>query len=130
VADCLLLALLLLCHRWLEGLPWFHRGRRPPGEQDVHDQSRRGEYAVTPLLSPTASQDLVLLQIGRNAEAFAAVAPPLSEVLDNTRTHLIHPSIQQRPKIKQQDGQDILVYGSATLVQTLIQHDLVDRSQE
>ncbi len=30
-------------------------------------------------------------------------------------------------KIKQQDGQDILVYGSAMLVQTLMQHDLVDR---
>lgn len=28
---------------------------------------------------------------------------------------------------KQQAGQDILVYGSATLVQTLMQHDLVDR---
>jgi dihydrofolate reductase len=29
--------------------------------------------------------------------------------------------------LKQQAGQDILVYGSATLVQTLIRHDLVDR---
>jgi dihydrofolate reductase len=30
-------------------------------------------------------------------------------------------------KLKQQDGQDIIVHGSATLVQTLMQHDLVDR---
>ena len=30
-------------------------------------------------------------------------------------------------KLKQQDGQDIVVHGSATLVQTLMQHDLVDR---
>ncbi|MBZ0301614.1 MAG: dihydrofolate reductase family protein [Anaerolineae bacterium] len=30
-------------------------------------------------------------------------------------------------RLKQQDGQDITVHGSATLVQTLIQHDLVDR---
>ncbi len=30
-------------------------------------------------------------------------------------------------KLKQQDGPDIVVHGSATLVQTLIQHDLVDR---
>jgi dihydrofolate reductase len=30
-------------------------------------------------------------------------------------------------KLKHQDGQDILVNGSATLVQTLMQHDLVDR---
>ncbi len=29
-------------------------------------------------------------------------------------------------KLKQQEGKDILVYGSATLVQTLMQHDLVD----
>jgi dihydrofolate reductase len=29
--------------------------------------------------------------------------------------------------LKQQDGQDIAVHGSATLVQTLVQHDLVDR---
>lgn len=30
-------------------------------------------------------------------------------------------------RLKQQDGIDIIVHGSATLVQTLIQHDLVDR---
>ena len=30
-------------------------------------------------------------------------------------------------KLKQQDGQDIIVHGSATLVQWLIQYDLVDR---
>jgi len=29
--------------------------------------------------------------------------------------------------LKQQDGQDITVHGSATLVHTLMQHDLVDR---
>jgi dihydrofolate reductase len=29
-------------------------------------------------------------------------------------------------ELKQQDGKDITVHGSATLVQTLIQHDLVD----
>lgn len=29
--------------------------------------------------------------------------------------------------LKQQDGKDITVHGSATLVQTLIRHDLVDR---
>ena len=29
--------------------------------------------------------------------------------------------------LRQQDGQDIIVHGSATLVHTLMQHDLVDR---
>ncbi|MEP7188862.1 MAG: dihydrofolate reductase family protein [Roseiflexaceae bacterium] len=35
--------------------------------------------------------------------------------------------VEELTKLKQQDGRDLLVYGSATLVQTLIQHDLVDR---
>jgi len=35
--------------------------------------------------------------------------------------------IEEITKLKQQDGPDIIVHGSATLVQTLMQHDLVDR---
>ncbi|MGH2543938.1 MAG: dihydrofolate reductase family protein [Ardenticatenaceae bacterium] len=35
--------------------------------------------------------------------------------------------VEEITKLKQQDGQDILVYGSAMLVETLMQHDLVDR---
>ncbi len=35
--------------------------------------------------------------------------------------------LEEITKLKQQDGKDIIVHGSATLVQTLIQHDLVDR---
>ena len=35
--------------------------------------------------------------------------------------------VEEIAKLKQQDGQDIVVHGSATLVQTLMQHDLVDR---
>jgi len=35
--------------------------------------------------------------------------------------------VEEIRKLKQQDGMDIAVHGSATLVQTLIQHDLVDR---
>ncbi len=34
--------------------------------------------------------------------------------------------VEEITKLKQQDGEDIIVHGSATLVQTLIQHDLVD----
>ena len=35
--------------------------------------------------------------------------------------------IDEISKLRQQDGGDITVHGSATLVQTLIEHDLVDR---
>ena len=35
--------------------------------------------------------------------------------------------VEEINKLKQQDGKDIIVHGSATLIQTLIQHDLVDR---
>ncbi len=35
--------------------------------------------------------------------------------------------VEELIKLKQQDGKDITVHGSATLVQTLIRHDLVDR---
>ena len=34
---------------------------------------------------------------------------------------------EELTELKQQDGRDILVYGSSQLVQTLMQHDLVDR---
>lgn len=35
--------------------------------------------------------------------------------------------VEEISKLKQQDGRDITVHGSAALVQTLMQHDLVDR---
>ena len=35
--------------------------------------------------------------------------------------------VKEINKLKQQQGKDIIVHGSGTLVQTLIQHDLVDR---
>jgi len=35
--------------------------------------------------------------------------------------------IETITRLKQQDGPDLVVHGSATLVQTLMQHDLVDR---
>ena len=35
--------------------------------------------------------------------------------------------VEEITRLKQQDGRDIAVHGSATLVQTLVQHDLVDR---
>jgi dihydrofolate reductase len=35
--------------------------------------------------------------------------------------------VEEITNLKQQDGKDVTVHGSATLVQTLMQHDLVDR---
>jgi dihydrofolate reductase len=35
--------------------------------------------------------------------------------------------VEEIAKLKQQDGPDIMVHGSATLAQSLMQHDLVDR---
>lgn len=45
----------------------------------------------------------------------------------NNSTLLQENIVEEVARLKQQEGKDILVYGSATLVQTLIQHDLVDR---
>ncbi len=43
-------------------------------------------------------------------------------------SHLIKENIPEEiSRLKQQPGQDILVHGSRTLVQTLIQHDLIDQ---
>jgi dihydrofolate reductase len=43
-------------------------------------------------------------------------------------SHIIKGNVvEEISKLRQQKGKDILVYGSATLVQTLMQHDLVDR---
>ncbi len=42
-------------------------------------------------------------------------------------SHIIKGSIvEEIIKLKQQDGENLVVHGSATLVQTLIQHNLVD----
>ncbi len=45
----------------------------------------------------------------------------------NNSTLLKHNIVEEIAKLKQQDGKTIMVHGSATLVQTLMEHDLVDR---
>jgi dihydrofolate reductase len=56
------------------------------------------------------------------------VSNTLEEPLEWTNSTLIKANIVEEITIlKQQDGKDITVHGSATLVQALMQHDLVDR---
>ncbi|NWJ46298.1 MAG: dihydrofolate reductase family protein [Chloroflexi bacterium] len=44
----------------------------------------------------------------------------------NNSTVLKENIVEEVSKLKQQSGQNILVFGSATLVQTLMEHDLID----
>ncbi|MBD3885240.1 dihydrofolate reductase [Phormidium tenue FACHB-886] len=55
------------------------------------------------------------------------VSTTLDRVEWNNSTLIKDNIAEEITKLKQQDGQDITVHGSATLVQTLMQHDLVDR---
>jgi dihydrofolate reductase len=56
------------------------------------------------------------------------VSKTLEEPLEWNNSTLIKDNIVvEITNLKQQDGKDITVHGSATLVQTLMQHDLVDR---
>ncbi len=55
------------------------------------------------------------------------VSKTLEEPLEWNNSTLIKDDIAQEiTALKQEDGKDIAVHGSATLVQTLMQHDLVD----
>jgi dihydrofolate reductase len=56
------------------------------------------------------------------------VSNTLEEPLEWTNSTLVKANIvEEITNLKQQDGKDITVHGSATLVQALMQHDLVDR---
>jgi dihydrofolate reductase len=55
------------------------------------------------------------------------VSTTLDKAEWNNSTLIKDNVVEEIAKLKQQDGKDIAVHGSATLVQTLIRHDLVDR---
>jgi len=55
------------------------------------------------------------------------VSTTLDKAEWNNSTLIKSNIVTEITKLKQQDGQDIMVHGSAALVQTLIQQDLVDR---
>ncbi len=61
-----------------------------------------------------------------NHVAKYVVSTTLDKADWNNSTLIKDNVVQEIAKLKQQDGRDIVVHGSATLVQTLIQHDLVD----
>ncbi len=54
------------------------------------------------------------------------VSTTLDKVEWNNSTLIKDNIVEEITKLKQQDGKDIAVHGSIALVQTLIQHDLVD----
>ena len=55
------------------------------------------------------------------------VSTTLEEPLEWNNSTLIKGSVAEEvSKLKQQPGQDILIYGSGELVHTLMQHDLID----
>jgi dihydrofolate reductase len=54
------------------------------------------------------------------------VSTTLDKVEWNNSTLIKGDIVEELTKLKQQDGLNILVYGSATLVRTLMQHDLID----
>jgi dihydrofolate reductase len=63
-----------------------------------------------------------------NNTAKYVVSKTLEVPLEWNNSTLIKDNIMEDiTNLKQQDGKDIAVHGSATLVQTLMQHDLVDR---
>lgn len=55
------------------------------------------------------------------------VSTTLDKVEWNNSTLIKDNIVEEINKLKEGDGKDITVHGSATLVQTLMQHDLVDR---
>lgn len=61
-----------------------------------------------------------------NNVAKYVVSTTLDKAEWNNSTLIKDNIVEEIAKLKQQDGKDIVVHGSATLVQTLIQHDLVD----
>jgi dihydrofolate reductase len=55
------------------------------------------------------------------------VSTTLDKAEWNNSTLIKDDVVEEITKLKQQDGRDIMVHGSAMLVQTLMRHDLLDR---
>jgi dihydrofolate reductase len=115
----------------------FEHGGWSFGYWDEQMQQRMGEFMGKPF-------DLVL---GRKTyEIFAAYWPhsdePAAELLNKATKHVASTTLRELEwenskliegdvpegvrALKQQDGPELQVHGSANLIQTLLQHDLVD----
>ena len=111
------------------------------GWQFQYDSDEAGQYKVDEL----ASVDALLL--GRNTyEAFAAYWPGQTDVRFGVpinklpkyvvsrslqtaawnNSHILRDLAKDVAALKKSDGGNILVYGSATLVKSLLHHDLID----
>lgn len=111
------------------------------GWQFKYSAPEIGKYKIDEL----SSVDTLLL--GKNTyEAFAAYWPGLSndgfadrinpmpkyvvsrslQKVSWNNSHILHDVAQDVAALKESDGGDILVYGSATLVKGLLHHDLID----
>jgi len=111
------------------------------GWQAKYPSPETGKYKVDEL----AAVDTLLL--GKNTyEAFAAYWPAQSgggfadrinqypkyvvsrslQKAEWSNSHILRDVAKDVPALKKSDGGDILVYGSATLVKSLLHHDLID----
>lgn len=111
------------------------------GWQFKYDSPQAGQYKVDEL----ASVDALLL--GKNTyelfagywphQSDAAFADPINRLpkyvvsrslqkAEWNNSHILRDVAKEVAELKKADGGDILVYGSATLVKSLLHHDLVD----
>ncbi len=89
-------------------------------------QNRQEQYggSVTSGPGDLEGLDRSLMEAARNGEGDGSGEEPLEW---NNSTLIKDNIVEEITNLKQQDGKDITVHGSATLVQTLMQHGLVDR---
>jgi hypothetical protein len=109
-------------------LSGFHSTGRPDCQQDLYDPSRGRKHSLTSLFGSLTSQDAVLFQISRNAEALDSVVTSLPKILGCSTSSVIHISIQQRP-IVFWDGMERDVLVIATGRRPLLGTALLDEQE-
>lgn len=95
-------------------------------EQQNTDALLLGRVTYEGFASAWAGSDADGAEFMNNVRKYV-VSNTLNTAEWNNSTVMNNNIIEEITKLKQADGQDILVYGSAMLIQTLIQHNLVDQ---